>query len=67
MMKDTHFHKLFETKILIVKTGAKTGVFLEQNLVKSQKYAHLQCPENAGVNAGFQFFSLIEYHILIDH
>ena len=67
MMKYTHVHKLFETKIFIAKTGAKTGVFLERNLVKFWKYAHSQCRENAGFSAGFQIFSLIEYHILIDH
>ena len=67
MMKYTHFHKVVETNIFIAKTGAKTGVFLERNLVKSRKYAHSQCRENAGFNAGFQFLSLIEYHTLIDH
>ena len=67
MMKYTHFYKLFETKIFIAKTGAKTGVFLERNLAKSRKYAYSQSLENAGFSAGFRFFSMIEYHILIDH
>ena len=66
IMKYTHFHKLFETKNFIAKTGAKTGVFLERNLVKSRKYTHSQCHENAGFNAGFQFFSLIEYQSYFD-